>query len=712
MKKIMLSLAALAALASCVDDRGLEPQDPAGNQVVIKAVTEDTKSVLDPADDIREGVSVLWEDGDIIDVTFKGTGKTPYTRKFTTSLTECSKTADFTGDISDIGEGYDDKGYAVYPDGLLEGEVWLFEIPNEQNGIPVSESNLSYATVSLASLKTGMVDATFRNALSLLRIVVPEGITRVTVSSDNTLAGTLPFKFEDDVLVMDENKLKDGFGQAYCNEQYAVILDDGQSLDSAEEFYVHVLPGTHNLTVRLEGEEVLLEKKLKEKTLVASGCYGLDLTELFAVSENVYYASPYGGGTVEIPVVSTMGEETYTVDFDFGTQQPWLSVTPTGKSLIRQNLISLTVADGGNTSLERHAMVRITGNTTGRKVIVKVVQKSYVQSLLSASYAEMYFTSTGMQKGTLSIAQTDNHLKGIYKVTICGHQLYADYDNQAKELICYDGNYKRNFRVSDDFSTITAENINFLPAVTFYKAVLSKGPANLNAQEETLIGLYDESWKHESQPRTSKQGMEITKSDEAGFGQLKVRFLSSGGHYFEGYAVLEANTLKVQIGGQYHGDYTNPQWNSDVVVSFNVDGGTLTLANHVKLAGLSDYSATKIVPTSGPTLDSFIGTYTETYRYNNGSGYEECTGRMIISQNNDSSGDLKVYMFKGISSNPSASGTYYFNLQDGILVQAGVNRSHPILDGIENMKLKLEGNKITIIANTPGSIMDYKAVKN
>ena len=45
-------------------------------------------------------------------------------------------------------------------------------------------------------------------------------------------------------------------------------------------------------------------------------------------------------------------------------------------------------------------------------------------------------------------------------------------------------------------------------------------------------------------------------------------------------------------------------------------------------------------------------------------------------------------------------------------MQAGVNNPHPELEGIEDMQLKLEGNTITITANTPGSIMNYKAVKN
>ena len=67
MKKMILSLAAMAALISCVEEKGLEPQNPAGNQVVIKATTDVTKTVIS-GDDPTEGLSVLWENGDKIRV--------------------------------------------------------------------------------------------------------------------------------------------------------------------------------------------------------------------------------------------------------------------------------------------------------------------------------------------------------------------------------------------------------------------------------------------------------------------------------------------------------------------------------------------------------------------------------------------------------------------------------------------------------------------
>ncbi|MBR2162434.1 MAG: hypothetical protein IJ954_00990, partial [Bacteroidales bacterium] len=65
MKKIFLALAAVAALASCVKENTLVPEQTADNLVTITAVSADTKTTLD-------GENVLWEENDAIAVVVEG----------------------------------------------------------------------------------------------------------------------------------------------------------------------------------------------------------------------------------------------------------------------------------------------------------------------------------------------------------------------------------------------------------------------------------------------------------------------------------------------------------------------------------------------------------------------------------------------------------------------------------------------------------------
>ena len=152
MKKLFLSFAALAAIVSCVEEKGLEPQQPvSGNQLTIKAVTAPaTKTVL--GDELpAEGISVLWEEDDAITVLLKdGNSGTAY-QEFTAAQVDGTN-ADFTGEFTaaDL-EHFDTENvtaaYAVYPSASVSDGVITHTLSEEQNGEITSGMNLAYAAL-------------------------------------------------------------------------------------------------------------------------------------------------------------------------------------------------------------------------------------------------------------------------------------------------------------------------------------------------------------------------------------------------------------------------------------------------------------------------------------------------------------------------------------------------------------------------------------
>jgi hypothetical protein len=117
--------------------------------------------------------------------------------------------------------------------------------------------------------------------------------------------------------------------------------------------------------------------------------------------------------------------------------------------------------------------------------------------------------------------------------------------------------------------------------------------------------------------------MVISASEEASYGQLKVRFLNDGGSCYESYTSLVDGTLTLEIGGQSHPKYMGPSWATtgcQVPLTVNADG-TITLASHSMLEGLANYVATKSADQGGeegsdendPLVEMVCGTYSESY---------------------------------------------------------------------------------------------------
>ena len=102
MKRILLTLAAVAALASCVKENIVAPAD---GQLTISAVSADSKTTLD-------GLNVVWENTDKIAVVVNA--ETRVTAEFSiVESTVKGSAADFVGTIGSLKNAT--SAYAVYP---------------------------------------------------------------------------------------------------------------------------------------------------------------------------------------------------------------------------------------------------------------------------------------------------------------------------------------------------------------------------------------------------------------------------------------------------------------------------------------------------------------------------------------------------------------------------------------------------------------------
>ena len=631
MKKIFLALAAVAALASCVKENTLVPEQTADNLVTITAVSADTKTTLG-----NDGTSVVWQKDDAIKVVFKSPSK-QYVTEFTTDIDGTATTAAFSGllDAEVTTDACGDAGYAVYPSTVnveSDGKI-LFTVSETQNGLIEKGENLAYAEVLLNEIRnTHTTEATFANVLSLLKITVPQGVKKITVTSTDEdedgvatpIAGNAPYFYTDGTLVINEEKWYDS------DRVYSVVLQnqDNSDLDHTKSHYVHVFPGEcEGLTITVDGTDCSYSKKVGAFTFVASKYHTLNIANIFNLASDTYAASPFGG-IVEIPVITTVDEYEVTIP----AEATWLTKTPSAKGAFHKDIVSFTAA-ANTTGAERAATVTING------VEVVISQKGYVPELLN-EYVETYSQYGQPFTGTLTIEATDNASFGVYKVKICGSTLYADYS--GGKLVLHDGKYDRELVVSADYKTISAATLALgYTSYSDYKAVLPLGPAELTPEEEALVGEYDESWTFNGTPVTSPAGLKISASDEASFGKFKVVFLTVNGSGAECYANLSVDGTKLQLDcyGASHLTYFSIAQPIDM--SINSDGSlSFASAYNQQYKEISNYKATRVADsgdgddeddegksTGVANAASLHGTYSE--KFNDFSGSHE--GTMTIS---------------------------------------------------------------------------------
>ncbi len=253
MKKIryISIFAAFMTLASsCVDEGGFNPPEEQVREVIITAAQ--TKTLLD-------GGTVKWENGDKVSLVFTHPQQGASVHPFSTSLTETTRSADFTGllplkILSEEG-GYDGTAYAVYPDdAVAEDGLPDFTLPSEQkirtDGTFAAGLNLASAKISLADIRDdASAMATFRNALSILRFTLSEDVTSVTLTGTAPLAGKAPLEYDaDGRLVIDA-------GGTWSGASQSVTLRpaEGSATFSGGEVNLLVWPGEHtSMTVTVE----------------------------------------------------------------------------------------------------------------------------------------------------------------------------------------------------------------------------------------------------------------------------------------------------------------------------------------------------------------------------------------------------------------------------------------------------------------------------
>lgn len=192
----ILWAAAAVLLAACNQEEPAATAPAAGNQVQMTFTANAPAAAADTRTSLVEGTKVYWEPGDVIGVyscipnTDEGYfmsygGGTP----FSTTLTEASPTATFTGTAE---EGAD-KYIAIYPQDKFIGCMWWdtaggyytisFEIPTEQEAVAGSFANgLNLSWAETTNLNGSL---TFKNLCALVKFSISgnaNGLKSVTLT--------------------------------------------------------------------------------------------------------------------------------------------------------------------------------------------------------------------------------------------------------------------------------------------------------------------------------------------------------------------------------------------------------------------------------------------------------------------------------------------------------------------------------------------------
>ena len=524
MKKLFLSFAALAAIVSCVEEKGLEPQQPvSGNQLTIKAVTAPaTKTVL--GDELpAEGISVLWEEDDAITVLLKdGNSGTAY-KEFTAAQVDGTN-ADFTGEFTAADLEYFDTenvtaAYAVYPSASVSDGVITHTLSEEQNGEITSGMNLAYAALDADEVLNGTAtSASFNNALALIQITVPADVMYVSLSTGATgdaLVGEATYTYSDGVLT-----------QNVSISRKTVTLKDGDAALEAGTYSLLVFPSTKNntLTLKMEGTDgAVYEKSLNEIKLMASQCYTINLEKLSYVGE-VLPASPLGGEFV-IPFVTTENY-TYSVDVEIeeGDDENWIVYKETRGFHQDEIVLSLETNDSGE---ERSANVTVTIENVGSKTFVVSQASAFMDFVYTEENPIEWEETFGLYSdeslnsklttftNVFTIELSDDFSKGTYKlknlfvvdmyygegfqmITNKGGDYYANYDAATGNLTVLKANAVASYTFPDDV-VLTYDSVNKTFSAPTLTVTLLNGSAYYASGATRYIGGYAAEVKEEQE---------------------------------------------------------------------------------------------------------------------------------------------------------------------------------------------------------------------
>ena len=610
MKRILLSLAVIA-LVSCVKEAPVATVQPGADQVSIKAVNADSKTLLD-------GYDVVWEKSDEISVVLEATTKMAANFAAVEASIKGSS-ADFAGTL-DVEWDNVTSAYAVYPATAVDltNNTITHTLPENQVGGVTSGMILSSAHLSVDELQEGRAEAVFNNALSLLNVIVPAGVKSVELTSANAgLVGTTTFNInkEDGLLT-----------RASVNTGRTVSLVAETEL-AAKTYPVLVYPGhVGDLTLKLTGtDQTVFTKTLSDINFNAGAVRKVDLTQIFHLyAEETVYASPLGG-TLEIPVVMTSDYE-----FTVTENSDWLAVPSTkafhGTSInleVQQNL----------TSSVRTAQVTVSWENESRTFTVsqaplyidfiydskgELIQWEENFGIFESEEAAIEGVSPKLTyNNVFTIDFSDDFSKGTYKiknmfltdaywdengqrVAGVGGEYYADYNN-GKLTVKMRGSKRSYFFAQDvvltydskakKFTSATPLAFNVNTASAYNKAGFIGGyvvtmKAESTSGHSALFGDYTESFddsQYYGYP--SKGTLKIAESDDSQY-DLKMTFFGGKSAAVTVYATVDGSTIKtVPKNETSMGTF----YSSTLTVADGVISGTLKF----DYPTIPDYKATK-----------------------------------------------------------------------------------------------------------------------
>lgn len=609
MKRLFFSLAVIA-LASCVKESPVAPVQPS-DQVSIKAVAADSKTLLD-------GFDVVWEKTDAISVVLEGLTKSAANFAVVESSLNGS-TADFVGafgvDMEDV-----TSAYAVYPPSAVDltNNTITHTLPVNQVGGITSGMILSSSLLSVEELKEKHANAEFKNALSLLNVVVPAGVKSVELTaSRDGLVGTTSFNLVDGLLQ-----------RTSVNTGRTVSLEAETELE-AKTYPVLVYPGNvGELKLKMVGtDETVFEKSISGIILNAGKARKVDLTQIFHMAaDETLFASPLGG-TLEIPVVMT-------ADYEFTVTEnaSWISVPAAVKAFHGAN-ICLNV-DQNNTGDVRTAEISVTWAGNSRKFTVSqeslfldFVQDAAGNQIFWQESFSVYATEDNANKGEnavvshtneFTIMLSDDFSKGMYKIHNMfltdkysdanlqpvlnkGGEYYADYEagklivkregstksyNFANDVLLNYNQTEKTFTIASPvaFSANSSSSYNKDGFIGGYKAVVAQSQGGSGSDFSALYGVYDEtcSWP-------KGETLVIEKSDNSSY-DLSMKFFYTNGEssysYDQAYGKMDETGTSITVtipGGM--SNFCGPV--SDFVL--NIEGNKIS----GKYAGNIDYKAIK-----------------------------------------------------------------------------------------------------------------------
>lgn len=574
MKRIFLFLAATAVLASsCMKENAFENLD---GKVTVKAVASDTKTLVD-------GTSVVWENDDKISVVVVADYKYAYNFD---AETVNGAAADFVGTIE---QSEYDEAYAVYPASAVnvDNTTWVTHtLAETQTGVVTSGMNLSSALLDAEALKNGGATATFKNALTLLQVTVPSGVTSVALASsmsDPCLVGTASFSMKEE----------DGTLQfsSWSTFKRTVTLSTGSELE-AGTYSLLVYPGNYSsLTLTMTGTDGAVYESAISATFEAGEYRPINLTEIFKMeTEEEMFISP-AGGECEVKIAS-VADYTYEVSITDNTGN-WLSYTLPTKGF-HQDVITFS-AEENTTGANRTANVTITwgeDQTRTFKMTQKAVFMDFVYTEENPIEWEESFKlysdeSLNSELATFTnvftIELSDNFSKGTYKlknlfvvdqylgegyrpVTNKGGEYYANYDTATGKLTVLEANAVASYNFPGDI-VLTYDSVNktfsaatltvTLPSVSAYYAYgapryIGGYSAAVKEEQEIpsspyayLFGDYTESFNDSNYYGYPSKGiLTIAQSDDANY-DLKMTFFGGTSVAFTTYANVSDDGKKI-----------------------------------------------------------------------------------------------------------------------------------------------------------------------